>query len=62
VENHALLHKLKHYGTAMIHFEGEWYWGVSRLHHLEIRLRKEDRWRAGSSKFVFDKEVRLDVA
>ncbi len=27
-----------HYGSGMIWFEGEWYWGMDRLHHLERRL------------------------
>jgi 2-hydroxychromene-2-carboxylate isomerase len=27
-----------HYGSGMIWFEGEWYWGIDRLHHLERRL------------------------
>ncbi|GGB57040.1 2-hydroxychromene-2-carboxylate isomerase [Roseibium aquae] len=31
--------KLKHYGGANFWYEGEWYWGISRLHHLEERLR-----------------------
>lgn len=22
----------------MIYYEGEWYWGIDRLHHLEDRL------------------------
>lgn len=30
---------LGHYLSAMFYFEGEWYWGVDRLHHLEERLR-----------------------
>ncbi|WP_165672824.1 DsbA family protein [Metapseudomonas otitidis] len=30
--------KLKHYNTAMFYYEGEWYWGVDRLYHLENRL------------------------
>jgi 2-hydroxychromene-2-carboxylate isomerase len=30
--------RLGHYLGAMIHFEGEWYWGVDRLNHLEERL------------------------
>lgn len=29
---------LKHYNTAMFYYEGEWYWGVDRLYHLENRL------------------------
>jgi len=30
--------RLGHYLGGMIHLEGEWYWGVDRLHHLEERL------------------------
>ena len=30
--------RLGHYLSAMFHFEGEWYWGVDRLNHLEERL------------------------
>jgi 2-hydroxychromene-2-carboxylate isomerase len=30
---------LKHYSGAMFYYEGEWYWGVDRLSHLERRLR-----------------------
>ena len=29
---------LKHYSGAMFYFDGEWYWGVDRLYHLEKRL------------------------
>jgi 2-hydroxychromene-2-carboxylate isomerase len=31
--------KLGHYLGAMLYFEGEWYWGIDRLAHLEQRLR-----------------------
>ena len=34
----ALRKRLGHYLGAMFHFEGEWYWGLDRLHHLERRL------------------------
>ena len=30
--------QLGHYLGGMLHFEGEWYWGVDRLNHLEERL------------------------
>jgi 2-hydroxychromene-2-carboxylate isomerase len=30
--------KLGHYLGATLYFEGEWYWGVDRLHYLEARL------------------------
>ena len=31
---------LKHYNGAMFYYEGEWYWGIDRLSHLEQRLRR----------------------
>lgn len=34
--------KKGHYGSGMIWFEGEWYWGIDRLHHLERRLGAKD--------------------
>jgi 2-hydroxychromene-2-carboxylate isomerase len=34
-----LRQELGHYLGAMFYFEGEWYWGVDRLYHLENRLR-----------------------
>lgn len=36
--NQILLTKLGHYNTAMLHYGGEWYWGVDRLHYLVARL------------------------
>ncbi len=30
--------QLKHYSGAMFYYEGEWYWGIDRLHYLEERL------------------------
>lgn len=30
---------LGHYSGAMFHYGGEWYWGVDRLYHLELRLQ-----------------------
>ena len=37
-ENFQLRHQLGHYLGAMFYYEGEWYWGIDRLHHLEARL------------------------
>jgi 2-hydroxychromene-2-carboxylate isomerase len=34
----ALRTKLGHYSGGMLHYAGEWYWGVDRLHHLERHL------------------------
>ena len=41
----ALRHKLGHWLSATFYFEGEWYWGVDRLVHLENRLRNMGRSR-----------------
>lgn len=37
-ENFQLRHELGHYLGAMFYYEGEWYWGIDRLHYLETRL------------------------
>ncbi|MCB1685179.1 MAG: DsbA family protein, partial [Pseudomonadales bacterium] len=39
-EGDALLKRRGHYLGAMFYFEGEWYWGLDRLYHLERRLRE----------------------
>ena len=36
--SHRLRQKWGHYLSGMIYYEGEWYWGLDRLHHLESRL------------------------
>lgn len=33
-----LRHQLGHYLGGMFYYEGEWYWGIDRLHYLEQRL------------------------
>ena len=38
----ALRERLGHYLGATFYFEGEWYWGVDRLHYLESRLTQSD--------------------
>ncbi len=37
-DSQALLARLGHYNSAMLHYGGEWYWGVDRLHFLTARL------------------------
>ncbi|OYY65906.1 MAG: hypothetical protein B7Y49_04445 [Sphingomonas sp. 28-62-11] len=37
----SIRQKLGHYLGSTTHFEGEFYWGVDRLHYLEARLRAE---------------------
>ncbi|MDA0977294.1 MAG: DsbA family protein [Proteobacteria bacterium] len=41
LEGNALRQRLGHYLSATFYFEGEWYWGVDRLVHLENRLCRE---------------------
>lgn len=36
--NQERLESLGHYSTAMMHYGGEWYWGIDRLSHLLRRL------------------------
>ena len=40
--------QLGHYLGAMLHYEGEWYWGLDRLHYLESRLADLGARRAGA--------------
>ena len=37
-ESQALQKRLGHYNSGMLHYGGEWYWGVDRLHYLAARL------------------------
>ncbi|MCY7295591.1 DsbA family protein [Alteromonas sp. a30] len=53
--NEQLLKRKGHYFGAMMYFEGEWYWGIDRLDHLEQRLID-----AGLTQFPQDK-VRFNL-
>lgn len=44
--------KLKHYSGAMFYYEGEWYWGIDRLHYLEERLVSLGASRSPNESFV----------
>jgi 2-hydroxychromene-2-carboxylate isomerase len=37
--SNALRKKRGHYLGATLYYQGEWYWGIDRLHHLEDRLK-----------------------
>lgn len=37
-KNQARLINLGHFNCATLHYEGEWYWGIDRLHYLTDRL------------------------
>jgi 2-hydroxychromene-2-carboxylate isomerase len=39
--NYAALERAGHYQSGMLHYGGDWYWGIDRLVHLETRLRRE---------------------
>ena len=44
----ALRRRWGHYLGATFYFEGEWYWGVDRLHYLEQRLNEAGLARAAA--------------
>ena len=48
----ALRTQLKHYSGAMFHYEGEWYWGVDRLHYLEARLAELGADRQSDQSYI----------
>jgi 2-hydroxychromene-2-carboxylate isomerase len=50
----ALRRKWGHYLGAMLYFEGEWYWGIDRLWHLEQRLRAAGLWRGGDAGWIVE--------
>jgi 2-hydroxychromene-2-carboxylate isomerase len=58
----ALRAAFGHYLGGMFQFEGEWYWGVDRLNHLEQRLSGMglDRAEAGTPPLAPYKTMRLD--
>lgn len=39
-ESQAVQKRLGHYNSAMLHYGGEWYWGVDRLHYLIERFEE----------------------
>lgn len=51
-DNARLLRKMGHYLPCVAHYEGEWYWGVDRLQHLERRLQDLGLLRDGVERAV----------
>jgi 2-hydroxychromene-2-carboxylate isomerase len=39
--NYDALERAGHYQPGMLHYGGDWYWGIDRLCHLETRLQRE---------------------
>jgi 2-hydroxychromene-2-carboxylate isomerase len=40
-EEYNSLRKAGHYQGAMLHYKGEWYWGIDRLPYLETELARD---------------------
>ncbi|REL27732.1 hypothetical protein DXX93_14975 [Thalassotalea euphylliae] len=49
-DNFAALTRKGHYLGAMLYFQGDWYWGIDRLAHLEARLIKLGYFKAVDKK------------
>ena len=56
--NEAQLKQQGHYLSGMLHYGGEWYWGINRLEHLELRLNEMGLQQDQSNTVVFDKNHR----
>lgn len=54
----GLLQRLGHYMSAMLYYEGEWYWGLDRLDHLERRLAGQGLGRYPGSQVRYDRQNR----
>ncbi len=60
LERRLYLNELKleengHYMSAMIHYAGEWYWGLDRLDHLEKRFNDLGLYTAQQGQVKFNK-------
>ena len=53
--NENLLESNGHYLSGMLHYGGEWYWGLDRLEHLELRLNELGLGRAGAVDVQFNR-------
>lgn len=53
--NENLLKSNGHYLSGMLHYGGEWYWGLDRLEHLEQRLNALGIGKAGSVDVQFNR-------
>ena len=55
----GLRQRLGHYLGATFFYEGEWYWGMDRLHHLEQRLQALGAQRDGATGLLFAPDADL---
>lgn len=58
----ALREKLGHYLGGMLYYEGEWYWGIDRLYHLEQRLQALGAQTNGAIALLFPADDGLEHA
>ena len=56
--NEAQFKQQGHYLSGMLHYSGEWYWGLNRLEHLELRLNEMGLQEDQSNAVVYDKNHR----
>jgi 2-hydroxychromene-2-carboxylate isomerase len=56
--NENLLKTNGHYLSAMLHYGGEWYWGLDRLEHLERRLNAMNLGQTSDTTIKFDRGYR----
>lgn len=61
-EGQALRLSLGHYLGATFNFEGEWYWGIDRLHFLEQRLARQGMDRTGGAPLFPARDIVLGPA
>ena len=55
----GLRQRLGHYLGATFFYEGEWYWGLDRLYHLEQRLQDLGAQRDGAAGLMFPPDADL---
>lgn len=58
--NNKRLRQQGHYLAAMIHYGGEWYWGIDRLDHLEQRLITIGCAKSSIEAVYFNRTYQLD--
>lgn len=54
--NESMLKSSGHYLSGMLHYGGEWYWGLDRLEHLEMRLNALGIDRASASRVIYNRD------
>ena len=55
----GLRQRMGHYLGATFFYEGEWYWGLDRLYHLEQRLQALGAQRDGATGLMFPPDADL---